>query len=315
MEVVLLAGIGASSMLCALLLMGAGGGEGSEAAARRLARRVLRRCRAALRLAGRSRAVARLVSRESWAGCAARAVEAAAAAGVELDECEACAAVIGLATSAGLVASALFATWLCVPLSLAALFAGVPAWSARKKEAARKQAVADMPAVFRALSVAMGTGMTLVQAAEYAGAHVGGVVGDALARLSLRLRCGMATPQALDELQAELEAPGVGLLSTALEISHRTGSPLKDLFQRSARLVERQGEFERLLAVKTAQVRLSVKVVCSLPAIMVALLVAISPDYQAGLATVAGTACVCVAVALDALAILIIRRLVSGVLG
>ena len=47
--------------------------------------------------------------------------------------------------------------------------------------------------------------------------------------------------------------------------SHRTGSPLRDLLARSAALVERQGEFERELEVKTAQVRLSARIVCSLP--------------------------------------------------
>ena len=79
-------------------------------------------------------------------------------------------------------------------------------------------------------------------------------------------------------------------------------------------LVERQGEFERLLAVKTAQVRMSVRVVCLLPAVMVCLLAAISPDFQEGLCTPAGTGCVLVAAALDATAVAIIRRLVGKVL-
>ena len=78
-------------------------------------------------------------------------------------------------------------------------------------------------------------------------------------RLSLRLRCGLGTEEALGLLAGELEAPGVELLATALVVSHRTGSPLRELLTRSARLVERQGEFQRLLAVKTAQVRLSVR--------------------------------------------------------
>ena len=89
---------------------------------------------------------------------------------------------------------------------------------------------------------------------------------------------------------------------------------MRDLLMRSARLVERQEEFERLLAVKTAQVRLSVRIVCTLPALMVGLLSAISPDFRAGLLTPVGMGCLVLAVVLDALALAIIRHLVRGVL-
>ena len=132
--------------------------------------------------------------------------------------------------------------------------------------------------------------------------------------MSLRLRCGVSTEQAVGLLAKELEVPGAQLLATALVVSHRTGSPLKDLLVRSARLAERQGEFERLLSVKTAQVRLSVRIVCLLPAAMLLILALVSPDFQQGLLTPAGVGCVTLAVALDLAALLIIRRMVRGVL-
>ena len=97
-------------------------------------------------------------------------------------------------------------------------------------------------------------------------------------------------------------------------MSHRTGSPLRDLFTRSARLVERTSEFERLLTVKTAQVRLSVKIVCVLPAALVALLSVISPDFRSGLATPAGMGSVAVAAVMDGFALLVVRRLVRKVI-
>ena len=133
------------------------------------------------------------------------------------------------------------------------------------------------------------------------------------ARMSLRLRCGVSTEDAVSELARELEVSGAELLAAALVISHRTGSPLRELLMRSARLAERQGEFERLLAVKTAQVRLSVRIVCTLPAAMVAILAIISPDFQSGLLTPVGMGCLVLAAALDALALVLIRRLVRVV--
>ena len=178
----------------------------------------------------------------------------------------------------------------------------------------RRELSEEMPGVFRTLAVALGTGQTLSQAIEYVGSHEHGPAAEGFARTSLRMRCGMSAEEALALMANELDAPGIGLLVTALTISQRTGSPLRGLFQRSAQLVERQQEFERTLAVKTAQVRLSARVVCLLPLIMVGLLSLISEDFQRGMATTVGTLSVLVALGLDVVALLIIRRLMRGVL-
>ncbi len=313
MEILLLVSVSLCAAAAAYVLL-PGTGESAPLAAERMGKIAWREGRGAVAAISRGRAARALARLRDWDEVAEAACDAAAGRGLELTRAEACVLLVLGSLAAGLAACVLFASWLCLPLALLSLALGVPLAAARRREAAAKAAREAMPAVFRTLAVAMGAGMTLVQAADYAGAHVGGEAGESLARLSLRLRCGEATEQALAALASELKAPGVGLLATALVISHRTGSPLRGLFQRSAALVERQGEFERMLAVKTAQVRLSVRVVCLLPAVMVGLLAAISPDFQKGLGTFAGATSVCVAALLDILAVAIIRRLVSGVL-
>lgn len=210
-------------------------------------------------------------------------------------------------------AGVLFASVVAVAVAAVALPVGASAWHARRRDRERRAVAEAMPGVYRTLSVAMGSGQTLAQAVEYVGSREEGPVAEAFARMSLRLRCGVPTERSVELLAEELDAPGTGLLASALVISHRTGCPLRDLLLRSARLVERQGEFERLLSVKTAQVRLSVKVVCLLPVVLVGLLSLISPDFQEGLLTPVGMGCVALALALDGLALLIIRRIVSGV--
>lgn len=179
----------------------------------------------------------------------------------------------------------------------------------------REQALArEMPAAFRSLASSLSAGRTLAQALAGLGEQDGGVVSEAFARAALRLSCGFSAQEALDRLSEELDAPGTSLLTCALSVSHRTGSPLKGLFERSATLLERRAELERTLSVKTAQVRLSVRVVCLLPAVMLVVLMLISPDYRAGLATTVGTASIMVAIVLDVVAVLVIRRLMRGVL-
>lgn len=190
----------------------------------------------------------------------------------------------------------------------------VEVWHSSRQRARRRALVDEMPQVFRTLSMALGSGETLTQAIEYVGVHERGYAGQAFVQAALRLRCGASTEEAMTQLTRDLDAPGIGLLATALVIAQRTGSPLRGLFQSSAQLVERQGEYERMLAVKTAQVRLSVRIVCLLPVLLVCVLSLISVDFQQGLATVPGTACLLLAIALDALALVIIRHLMRGVL-
>lgn len=183
-----------------------------------------------------------------------------------------------------------------------------------RSQARTKKVAEEMPGVLRTMATALESGNTLVQAVEYVGLHEKGPAAESFARASLRLRCGMSVDTALYELANELDAPGIDLLTTALAISQRTGSPLRDLLRRSAALVEQHGEFERLLAVRTAQVRLSVRIVCSLPVLMVCLLTLILPDFRQGLATTPGMVCLCLAGAMDGIALLLIKRIMGRVL-
>ncbi|MBR1830668.1 MAG: type II secretion system F family protein [Atopobiaceae bacterium] len=191
---------------------------------------------------------------------------------------------------------------------------GIAFWDSSHKAKRSEALSAEMPDVFRTLAMALGAGETLAQAITYVGENQGGIAGTAFMNASMRLRCGMTVQEALRELVGELDAPGVELLATALSISQRTGSPLRSLFQQSALLVERQGDFERLLSVKTAQVRLSARVVSVLPVVMVATLSLISPDFQRGIMTAPGMVSLTLAAVMDAVALLIIRKLMKGVL-
>lgn len=234
--------------------------------------------------------------------------------GVSLDRRSSAAALVVGALVASLLGGAFFGSPIAVLAVAAGLVGAMLARDSSVRQRERREALGAMPGIYRTLSVALGSGQTLSQAVAYVGAHEHGKVARVFARMSLRLRCGASTEEAVDLLARELSVPGAGLLATALVISHRTGSPLRDLLLRSAALAERQEEFERTLGVKTAQVRLSVRIVCLLPVVMMGLLALMSPDFQVGLATPVGIGCVTVASVLDAIALVVIRRLMRGVL-
>jgi len=263
-----------------------------------------------LALVGETPLVAWLLVREPWRDLAQTLSENLAGRGLALTGDQALGAVLVPALLCVLLAHDP-AVALLVFLLLAA---GVPTWHAVQERHRHEALSQEMPGVFRALAMALGSGETLSQAIGYVGSHVGGSAGHAFSRASLRLTCGETVEETVEALRRELPGPGMGLLATALVVSQRTGSPLGRLFEYAARLVERQGEFERLLMVKTAQVRLSVRIVSTLPVLIVAAMALLSPDFRGGLASPVGMACLVVAALLDGLALAIIRRQMGGIL-
>lgn len=310
MEILLLMAVGACAFAGSLTLLSGGGGDVLHSGGRVAFLASRRLSRIMRRLAG-----TRVVACVLVTGVGARMVREArswphlAALGRE----EAAAALLAGLALAACASGVLFLTPLAGLVVGGALCALVVARDEARQRGKRREVLAEMPGVYRTLAVAMSSGQTLSQAVDYVGAHERGPAADVFARMSLRLRCGVATEDAVSSLAEELDVPGARLLATALVISHRTGSPLRDLLLRSARIAERQGEFERMLVVKTAQVRLSVRIVCLLPVAMVGLLTLMSPDFQQGLLTPSGVGCVCAAMLLDGLALFLIRRMMAGV--
>lgn len=263
---------------------------------------------------GRLRVASILLEAEPVAALCDELVKWAARQGVQASKEDACGALVACVASSTLLCALLTRSIVGPIVALVAWCIGVPFWDAARRQRRSQQLTAEMPDVFRTLAMAMASGETLTQAVQYVGENGGGLSSAAFRSAALKLRCGIATSEALDELVQDLDAPGIDLLATALLISQRTGSPLRSLFQHSAALVERQGEFERMLSVKTAQVRLSVRIVSLLPPVMVGTLSLISPDFQRGLMTVPGMGSLVVAATMDLCALWIIRHLMKGVL-
>ena len=312
MEAALIAG---SATLFGLAgLLASGGAMPSLVGAGRRLPLLGSRARAALRWIGGWRVIGMLLDVRCVRELSESLSKRLSDGGVSLDRRSSAAALVVGASAVSLLGGIFFGSPIAVLAVAAGLVGAMLARDSSIRQRERREALGAMPGIYRTLSVALGSGQTLSQAVAYVGAHEHGKVARVFARMSLRLRCGASTEEAVDLLARELSVPGAGLLATALVISHRTGSPLRDLLLRSAALAERQEEFERTLGVKTAQVRLSVRIVCLLPVVMMGLLALMSPDFQAGLATPVGIGCVTVASVLDAIALVVIRRLMRGVL-
>jgi tight adherence protein B len=310
MEVVMLLMGGLATSACVLVMLPS---RMTDDARRALGVARVGRVAPALSRVGSSAPLRALFGLSAWAAAARLLALDAARGGHALNETGA-RGLLALLSAAVVLACALVSTSVVGVLVGAVLVAvSVPAWVARRTSALRRQTAHEMPDVFRSLATSLSSGQTLAQAVGYVGSHGDGPVRREFARASMALTCGEAAETVLDELAGRIDAPGVGLLAAAMGVSQRTGSPLADLFRRSAHLVELQGEFEQRLLVKTAQVRLSARIVAAMPAVMVGLLLLLSPDFRQGVLSPVGLGSICIAAVLDLVALALIRRLMREV--
>lgn len=170
-----------------------------------------------------------------------------------------------------------------------------------------------MVEAFGALAASMASGLSLAQAMRYVGSHAQEPVRTEFLRAEAQVACGAGMTEVLDELVERLHAPGLDFVTLALKVSRRTGAPLSDVLGEAARLVRERVELRRKLDVRTAQVRMSARLVAGMPVAMVAFLAATSSDFREGIATVPGAASIAVALLLDGIAWSIIRVVMRSI--
>lgn len=288
--------------------------------ARRAAARVLLgekdvwdRLRHACAWLGRSDLSRRLGMAESWATVSSEVAGALRARGHGYDDDEGSGLLLFGCAGLCVLLTIVSLSPLGIVVGIASCAVGVLLRANAQKRRQRQELAREMPDVFRSLAVSLGSGKTLPQAIEYVGTHERGPVGVEFGKTAMSIRCGVSVAEALEELSRSLDAPGTELLATALSISQRTGSPLRDLLLSSAKMVEGKTELDRTLVTKTAQARLSARIVCILPILMVAILSMLSPEFRGGVLAPQGMACLAVALVLDGIAVLLIRRLMGSV--
>lgn len=173
----------------------------------------------------------------------------------------------------------------------------------------RHDAEEAMPEAFTALSMSLASGHSLAQGMRFVGAHAQEPVHTEFLRVAAAIDCGISATDALDDLLARVDAPGLSLVTLALKVSQRTGAPLAGLLSEAASGVGERIELKRRLDVKTSQARMSAHMVAAMPAGMCAVLALLSADFRRGLATPAGAGAVVLGLALNAIALVVIRRI------
>ncbi|MFR3925603.1 MAG: type II secretion system F family protein, partial [Collinsella sp.] len=101
----------------------------------------------------------------------------------------------------------------------------------------RHDAEEAMPEAFTALSMSLASGHSLAQGMRFVGAHAQEPVHTEFLRVAAAIECGISATDALDDLLARVDAPGLSLVTVALKVSPRTGAPLAGLWSEAASMV------------------------------------------------------------------------------
>lgn len=173
--------------------------------------------------------------------------------------------------------------------------------------------VADaMPAVAQMLAGAVAAGLSLRQALVRAARDTPDPLGAELRQASAEMELGARVDDALAAMAARLPDPDLGLLVTAILVQRRTGGDLARALRDMSGRLEERARLARELRGATAQARATAWMVAALPVMGAALAEAAAPGLLASTASSpAGIAVLVVSVGLQALGIVIIRRIAA----
>lgn len=213
------------------------------------------------------------------------------------------------AAACGLAVALLGGSWAGFAAGCIGFVAVLGVESAREEKRSAEKIEKELPEAFRALSISLGSGHSLARAMRYVGSHADGVIKVEFMRVGMLIDCGTSATVALDELLARMPTHGMDMVALALKVSKRTGAPLSGLLAEAACWAGDRIELRRTLDVKTAQARMSAHIVSAMPVAMMLFLLSFSADFRAGAATLSGALCIGVAVALNAVAVAVITRI------
>lgn len=166
-----------------------------------------------------------------------------------------------------------------------------------------------MPELLRLLCIALDSGSSLVMALRYAADNCDEPLAGELKRTVWDLESGQGFDEALEKLRTRTGGSEFAYLAVAMEIQHQSGGSLTTILQNVSALLQQTAELKEDLRTKTAQGRLSSRIVALMPFALLGILSVFSPGYLTGfLASPLGVCLFGLAMLLEAAGIFLVRR-------
>lgn len=166
-----------------------------------------------------------------------------------------------------------------------------------------------MPEVLRLLCIALESGSSLVMALRYAANNCEDPLASELKRTVWDLEAGQGFDEALEKLRARTGGSEFAYLAVAMEIQHQSGGSLTNILENVSALLQQSAELKEDLRTKTAQGRLSSRIVALMPFALLGILSIFSPGYLVGfLSSPLGVCLFALAILLEVVGVLLVQR-------
>ena len=162
------------------------------------------------------------------------------------------------------------------------------------------------------VSSSLRAGFGLMQALELAAEQLQPPMSTELRRFMRDTRMGASIEEALEAMRERVGSYDLDVIVTAILIQRSVGSNLSEVLEKVAHTIRERVRIKGEISTLTAQKRLSGWIIGLMPAAFVILMLAINFEYMSVLFTdPVGRLLLILAVALDIIGILIIRRIVN----
>ena len=125
------------------------------------------------------------------------------------------------------------------------------------------------------------SGMNLEQSFEYVAQETTHEISNAFHECAQNIAVGRGVQTALQCLQNKLPFIELKLLVVAIEIQQQTGGKLGEVFESAQTALQNQSDLQRMLATKTAQAKLSARIVGVMPFVLLGIFSLVSKDFLA----------------------------------
>lgn len=198
------------------------------------------------------------------------------------------------------------------PLSLLLLpvcTAGFPLYLKVRRDSGKKKFEEQLGQAMPLIASNLRAGSSVAQAIGPVAENMSDPIKSEFRRLTSDIRAGTPVPEALDKVADRTGSRDLRLFATAVDISQQTGGSLADITENVGQTVRARVEARKAIRSKTSLNRIESQIMVGLPVFMMAALLAISPSHREFYSQPSGWALIALAVVLDTLAYLMMRKM------
>lgn len=198
------------------------------------------------------------------------------------------------------------------PLSLVLLpvsAAGFPVYLKIRRDSGKKKFEEQLGQAMPLIASNLRAGSSVAQAIGPVAENMSDPIKSEFRRLTSDIRAGTPVPEALDKVADRTGSRDLRLFATAVDISQQTGGSLADITENVGQTVRARVEARKAIRSKTSLNRIESQIMVGLPVFMMAALLAISPSHREFYSQPSGWALIALAVVLDTLAYLMMRKM------